>query len=133
MKTVEKVWGSELWIANNDLYCCKVLSVDLGYRCSYHMHKIKDETFYVLRGIILMKHNNKEFFMSKESLPLRIYPGEYHSFVAMSRNVKIIEGSTQHFDGDSYREDKSCLVGQKEFGEYMKLMMESNMWRNENG
>ena len=36
---VEKVWGHEEWIANNDKYCGKKLVVKKGFRCSMHHHK----------------------------------------------------------------------------------------------
>ena len=122
MKKVNKVWGEELWIANNELYCCKILKVKKQYRCSYHMHKIKDETFYVRSGCILMEHEGEEFFMDNESPPLRICPGEYHGFTAVSDNVEIIEGSTQHFDEDSCRTDKSRFVEDGDFEEIFRLL-----------
>jgi len=55
MKTVDKDWGRELWIVNNDKYCGKILELNKGYRCSIHYHKIKDETFYILEGRVLME------------------------------------------------------------------------------
>jgi len=130
MKKVTKVWGQEIWIANNELYCCKILKVKMRYRCSYHKHEIKDETFYVQKGIVLMKHKGKEFFMNHKSPSLRIKPGEHHSFMAMVGNVEIIEGSTQHFDEDSYRRNKSCFVIESEFQNYMDLIYTNlDMWR----
>jgi len=130
MKRVKKVWGYELEIANNKLYCCKILGVKRQFRCSYHKHEIKDETFYVQKGIVLMKHKGKEFFMNHKSPPLRILPGEYHSFMAMSGNVEIIESSTQHFDEDSYRKNKSHFVKIDDFEMYTDLMYRnSTMWR----
>jgi len=53
IKKVKKIWGSEEWLVNNELYCCKILNLKKGYRCSIHYHKDKDETFYVLKGIVL--------------------------------------------------------------------------------
>ncbi len=43
---VEKTWGSELWFANNDMYCGKLLTVNVDKWSSegkFHYHKIKDE------------------------------------------------------------------------------------------
>lgn len=121
MKIVQKVWGEELWIANNELYCSKILRVKKKFRCSYHMHKIKDETFYVQNGYILMRHKDTEFFMDRKSEPLRIFPFEYHSFVVLTDSVEIIEVSTQHFDSDNYRQDESCFIDEKEFLGYISL------------
>ena len=106
MIVVEKVWGKETWIVNISLYCCKLLDIKKGFVCSYHKHDIKDEMFYVLSGVVMMNHDGDEFFMEKDSSPLRIKPGEYHSFLGI-HNSRMIEISTQHFEDDSYRKDKS--------------------------
>ena len=47
-----KGWGYELWPINNSLYCLKYLVVEKDKQCSLHYHKIKDETFTVLDGLI---------------------------------------------------------------------------------
>ena len=47
-KEVKKVWGKELWIVNCDKYCGKLLYLDKGATSSYHYHKEKQETFYVI-------------------------------------------------------------------------------------
>ena len=47
---VEKGWGSETIFATNDLYCGKLLNFNTGAKFSMHLHKDKDETWYVLSG-----------------------------------------------------------------------------------
>ena len=131
MKKVKKVWGSELWIANNELYCCKILRLKKQYICSYHKHDIKDETFYILSGMVLMKHNDRSFFMEPDSEPVRIKPGEYHSFLGIHHS-EILEISTQHFDNDSYRKDESRKLSDEEYGKYYKYGKYYNgewLWR----
>jgi mannose-6-phosphate isomerase-like protein (cupin superfamily) len=49
-----KGWGREIWIANNPLYCGKILEMQKGKRCSLHFHKIKTESFYLRSGLLLM-------------------------------------------------------------------------------
>ena len=49
----EKGWGYEDWIANDSKYCGKVLVFKAGKKCSYHMHKIKHETFYLESGKLI--------------------------------------------------------------------------------
>ena len=44
---IEKAWGYELIICNNDNYCGKLLVFKLGARFSMHYHMKKDETWYV--------------------------------------------------------------------------------------
>ena len=106
---VEKTWGYEIWFANNDLYCGKLISVNKGKRSSkgrYHYHKIKDETFYVIEGTLLLVvklDGVKKNITLKEGDRYRILPTVKHKFTAVTDICKFIEFSTQHFDEDSYR------------------------------
>ena len=52
---VEKGWGSEFIFATNDKYCGKLLKFDAGAKFSMHFHAVKDETWYVLDGVFLLK------------------------------------------------------------------------------
>jgi len=56
MKFVSKRWGYELWIENNIKYCGKHLHVIPDHWCSFHYHKNKKETFYVIEGELLLIH-----------------------------------------------------------------------------
>lgn len=49
---VQKVWGEELWYVNNEKYAAKQLILNKGYQCSLHYHAKKDETFYILEGVV---------------------------------------------------------------------------------
>ena len=104
-----KDWGYEHWIANNEKYCGKILHLWKGYQCSYHYHKIKHETFYVLKGKVLMVVNSKEWVM-EEGDSVVIEPGDKHRFTGL-KNSEILEISTQHFEDDSYRLSISGKVG----------------------
>ena len=104
----KKVWGEELWIANNEYYCGKILRINKGYRCSYHCHPIKDETFYILKGEVLMRFEGNEFTM-KAGDSLRVFPGQYHSFTGLI-DSEILEISTPHSDDDVVRMDESRAV-----------------------
>ena len=55
VKVVPKVWGEERWLVNNRLYCGKLMILRKGWRCSFHMHKVKDETFFVRAGRMLFE------------------------------------------------------------------------------
>jgi mannose-6-phosphate isomerase-like protein (cupin superfamily) len=63
LKIVPKDWGEERWIANRD-YCGKLLILKKGYRCSLHHHKIKDETFYVSKGRVLLECGGRAMVMN---------------------------------------------------------------------
>jgi len=55
-KFVGKDWGYEIWVENNEKYCCKHLRVMPNKWCSFHYHKNKKETFYVIEGELLLIH-----------------------------------------------------------------------------
>ena len=52
---VNKLWGYEIWIENNEKYCGKHLHVVPGKKCSVHYHKDKKETFYIINGELLIE------------------------------------------------------------------------------
>ena len=63
METIEihpKGWGHEKWIVNEEKYCGKILFFEAGKRCSWHYHKIKDETFYVQSGELMVIYGTDE-------------------------------------------------------------------------
>jgi len=108
METHKKIWGEEKWIINTEKYCAKILYLKRNYRCSYHYHKIKDETFYVLRGTILIEIEKEEYLMGKGGM-VHISPGTRHRFTG-GTDAEILEVSTQHFEDDSYRLIKSGRI-----------------------
>lgn len=109
-KKVEKVWGSEEWVVNNDKYCMKHLTLKKGMRCSLHYHKEKDETFVIFSGLVYMEiedeRNAIEGYTMMPGDRVRIKPNTAHRFSGL-KNSLIIEVSTHHEDEDSYRRDKS--------------------------
>ena len=105
IKVVPKDWGQEEWIVNNEKYCGKKMLIKQDYYCSYHMHKIKEETFYILEGELEVIHKG-EHLKVKSGDTLHILPGDYHSFRAL-KDTTFFEFSTQHLDEDNYRLTKS--------------------------
>tara|TARA_Y100000310_G_scaffold246869_1_gene252313 strand:- start:17183 stop:17530 length:348 start_codon:yes stop_codon:yes gene_type:complete len=105
MKIVPKVWGEEHWIVNNNKYCGKKLILKKGHRCSLHHHKIKEETFYLQMGKVLMEIEDKKWIMQKGDVQ-HIKPKELHRFTGLE-DSEIMEFSTQHDDNDSYRKTQS--------------------------
>lgn len=105
-KIVPKVWGHEEWIVNDHHYCGKKLVFkSRGFACSLHFHKIKDETFYVNKGSILveLEDGNKKWsrIMAVGDVQ-RILPGIKHRIIALEY-AEVMEFSTYHRDDDSYR------------------------------
>lgn len=104
----KKGWGYELWLANNNEYCGKILHFDATKRCSFHYHKQKKEHFYILKGAFLLKlswddnYEKAEEHDIFEGTVLEIPVGLRHQMIAKT-DSDIIEISTQHFEDDSYR------------------------------
>ena len=113
IKIVPKEWGQEEWIVNNEKYCGKKMLIKEGYYCSYHMHKIKEETFYILDGEIELIHNG-EYLKIGKGETMHLKPGEYHSFRALKDTI-FFEFSTQHLDEDNYRLTKSSNGSHEEW------------------
>lgn len=109
IKIVDKVWGSEEWIVNNDLYCGKILRINSGHYSSWHYHKLKTETFQVLKGQLLVyyaNHNdidaaNVAILNTGDCMDIPI--GLRHRLLAYNGDVEFLEISTHHEDSDSYR------------------------------
>ena len=109
---VEKVWGHEEWIVNNEKYCGKKLFVKKGFRCSMHHHKIKEETFYIASGKIFLESDMNGEKMQRVLTPgdiQHIEIGMWHRFTGLE-DSEVIEFSTFHRDSDSHRKEASGAV-----------------------
>jgi len=108
VRIVPKGWGREVWIANGDLYCGKILEINKGKRLSLHSHKIKSESFYLRAGrlIIRVKESPEaetlEEFVLEAGQCMDIPIGLVHQMEALE-DAELYEFSTQHFDSDSHR------------------------------
>ncbi len=108
IKLVPKGWGFEKWIVNNEKYCGKLLYFVKGYKCSWHYHILKDETFYIQSGKILLRYSENDLIENSNHKILEkgdnfyVYPGLRHQMEAIE-DAELFEFSTQHFDDDSIR------------------------------
>lgn len=113
MKVVEKAWGSETWLVNSELYCAKFLNISPQYRCSLHAHKVKDETFIVLNGGVILEQVDASGHKHEEILGYgdarHIAPGTYHRFGSIA-GATILEVSTHHDDADVIRLEASSQI-----------------------
>lgn len=105
---VPKGWGFEKWIVNTEEYCGKLLYFVKGKKCSWHYHKLKDETFYIQSGKILLKYSDNDEIVNADEIILNkgdkfhICRGLRHQMFALE-DTELFEFSTQHFDEDSHR------------------------------
>ena len=108
VKIVQKSWGREIWMANNEKenYCGKILEIFPGNSTSLHFHSLKHETFYVLEGRLQVNtvdtqttEVTENYIEEGESFSLnRLIP---HKLIAGDNLVKFVEISTHHKDEDS--------------------------------
>lgn len=114
---IQKTWGYEKIIVNNEKYCMKELHLNKNFQCSLHYHQDKDETFYVQSGHVFLE---VESFIPGVGLQgttrhlkagdiFRLRPGTWHRFTGIENSL-IIEVSTTDSPMDSYRREKSRKV-----------------------
>ena len=98
-KRIEKPWGYEIIWAQTDGYVGKLLHINTGERLSRQYHVEKEETIYVLRGVL---YNHEEEGVVTRFVPgesLHVNPGQIHRFGAWGISpVEIMEVSTNHLD-----------------------------------
>jgi len=98
---VEKPWGFEVWWAVTDLYVGKLLHVEEGHRLSLQYHEQKDESCYVLSGLVrVFKGESVGDVTSCEMGPggsWRNLPREIHTIEALQTS-NVLEASTPHLD-----------------------------------
>ena len=108
MKFVNKGWGYEKWIVNKEEYCGKLLFFHKDKKCSWHYHNIKDETFYVHSGKLLVRFSDNNDLTKCNEIILEpgdsfyVYPLMRHQMVGLEETY-MYEFSTQHFEHDSIR------------------------------
>ena len=103
-----KGWGREVWIANSDRYCGKILEIRKGKKCSFHFHQIKTESFYLRAGRLKLRVKESpeaetiEEFILEAGECMDVPIGLVHQMEALE-DSELYEFSTQHFDSDSHR------------------------------
>ena len=106
---VDKVWGHELWVYNDEEYCGKLLVFEEAYsKFSMHYHIIKKESWYVQEGQFKFDWIDTEDATLQTTIldvgdSVTIERGQPHQLTALKPNSIIFEVSTEHFNEDSYR------------------------------
>jgi mannose-6-phosphate isomerase-like protein (cupin superfamily) len=104
---VKKGWGHELIWATNDKYCGKLMKFNKGAKFSMHFHAEKDESWYVLDGLFMIKFiETKDASMHEVTLKAgevwRNRPLQPHQVICLEEGT-IIEVSTPDSVQDNYR------------------------------
>lgn len=115
---VQKEWGHEEWIVNKPAYCGKKLVFKAGYQCSMHHHKIKDETFYVQSGTVILEteyQGTRHMRVMTAGDTAHMIPEMWHRLTALV-DAEVMEFSTYHREDDSYRRTASGKADFKAMG-----------------
>jgi N-acetylneuraminate synthase len=87
----------------NREYCKKLLVQLPGQSHPYHFHRLKEETFQVLWGQMLLDIEGEERLMRPGDVMV-VLPGAWHKF-RTDMGCVVEEVSTTHIDGDSVYKD----------------------------
>ena len=101
-----RIGETEFWIANEQEagYCGKFLFVFDGQTCPYHKHKMKHETFFVVKGRVAMRIDDATREL-REGGVLPMAPGTGHSFTGVG-DALLLEVSMPSVLEDNFFEDK---------------------------
>ena len=101
VRRVEKPWGYELIWAHSGRYVGKILHINSGGALSYQYHRVKEETIYVLRGMLTLHVSEDDtpprVMKLREGEAFHITPGLRHRFQA-DGEVDLLEASTPELD-----------------------------------
>lgn len=97
---------TEFWVANeaDAGYCGKFLFLFDGQWCPEHSHRMKHETFYIVRGQVRMIAEGRETLMNPGDR-LVMPPGVLHKFCGVGPAL-ILEVSQPSVRGDNFFTDK---------------------------
>ena len=112
LKIVKKPWGmEEIWGYVPGKYLGKTITIVENQRLSRQFHKEKEETIYVIKGLLKLelgwdelKKSPVEVLVMNIGDHFHIPPGLIHRFCAYKGNVTLCEVST-HYPEDVVRLD----------------------------
>lgn len=101
----------EFWVANEEKegYCGKFLFLFPNQLCPAHHHKVKHETFFVVKGKVVMRANGEERILEEGDV-FPMHQGTVHSFWAVDGPALVLEVSKPCLPKDSIFEDERIGV-----------------------
>ena len=118
---VKKQWGDEYWIINTPDKCFKLMLIQPGKYGSLHYHKVKAESFKVLRGVMYIDIQRNAGYPAITGVKIGagdreiiIRPQQLHKFYTIDEPCLVLEESTFHSDDDTYREEASRDMTEEE-------------------
>jgi len=107
----DEIGEIEHWIANevDEGYCAKLLFVQDGQTCPTHYHKEKHETFFVVKGSVLMVLDGVERRMEEGDV-LAVDQGKAHCFTGVGPAL-LLEVSKPCLLSDNYFDNPDISFG----------------------
>ncbi|MBI3782926.1 MAG: cupin domain-containing protein [Deltaproteobacteria bacterium] len=113
-RRVDKPWGYELIWAETERYAGKTLHVEGGEALSLQFHERKDETIYLLSGVLRLEvgldTQPLQTLILAPGHSFRIQPGLRHRMTALE-TCDVLEVSTPELDDVVRLEDRYGRVG----------------------
>jgi len=113
-RRVPKPWGYELIWAQTDRYVGKILHIERSHQLSYQYHRRKDETLYLLAGVLEIETGSAAGGRQTQ----RLEPGESFHIPAGLRHrltavetCDVLEASTPEIDDVVRLEDRYGRAG----------------------
>ena len=100
-KKTDKPWGYEVLWAQTDNYVAKLMQINAGHRMSLQYHSKKEETLYVMSGLLKVwdSEDEDQWVFLKPGSIYHVKPGCIHRFGASEdKDVMLIEVSTNYLD-----------------------------------
>lgn len=93
---IGKAWGSTSLLLKTPIIEVHHLIVIPNAYCSLHMHSIKNNSFYVCDGTLIIEtHKNAYDLVDRTVLDrgdfTTVQPGEYHRFISGENGAEILE------------------------------------------
>jgi D-lyxose ketol-isomerase len=101
----------EYWIANEAAagYCGKYLFVFDGQTCPLHRHRVKHETFFIVKGRVAMEYNGRRLELGEGGV-LAVEPWKFHSFTGVGPAL-LLELSMPCQVDDNYFDNPDIPIG----------------------
>lgn len=111
LRDFERTGEVEFWIANESQagYCGKFIFVWAGQTCPRHLHRVKLETFFIVRGHIIMEYDGRKLEMRTGDV-LRVETSKAHQFTGVEPTL-ILEVSKPSIVSDNCFEDTRIPIG----------------------
>ncbi len=99
----------EFWICNEEEagYCGKFLFLFAGQTCPFHRHRIKHETFFVVKGRMRLELDEGRELTLNQGDRFAVPPGLGHAFTAVDGNLLLLEVSMpSHVWDNEFADDR---------------------------